>query len=141
MDYKELKRKLEKRSDYREAKERNRLSSEIARMVMDARLKKGITQEELANLIGTKQPSIARIEHGEILPNLSYLEKIAKALGTKLIAPKFEMFNKKVQTKSDSQTSAREVIVVNTFYPHPATWRYGGQTVDRQLTWQKNNNN
>lgn len=67
------------------------LAYDIAEMVIDARLKKGITQNKLARLVGTAQPGIARLESGNSLPSLPSLLKIAKALNTKLIAPKFEM--------------------------------------------------
>ena len=45
------------------------------------RMKLGITQAQLAEMVGTKQPSIARLENGEGSPSLSFLEKVAKALG------------------------------------------------------------
>jgi transcriptional regulator with XRE-family HTH domain len=46
------------------------------------RMKLGLTQTQLAEMVGTKQPSIARLENGEGSPSLSFLEKVAKALGT-----------------------------------------------------------
>ena len=49
-----------------------------------ARLKKGITQKELADKIGTKQSAIARLESGSINPSLGLLEKIASVMGYKL---------------------------------------------------------
>lgn len=62
---------------------------EVANLIFEARMHAGMTQEELANAIGTHQPAIARIEKGQSLPSLSFLQKIAKALKTYLIAPKF----------------------------------------------------
>lgn len=53
---------------------------QIARL----RLKLGITQAQLAEMVGTKQPSIARLENGETSPSLSFLEKVAQALGVKV---------------------------------------------------------
>jgi len=61
----------------------------VANLITEARIYSGYTQSELAKKIGTKQPSIARIERGTSLPSLSFLQKIAKALNTYLIAPKF----------------------------------------------------
>jgi len=49
-----------------------------------ARLKKGITQKELAIQMGTTQSSIARLEGGDINPSLGFLEKIASVMGYKL---------------------------------------------------------
>ena len=49
---------------------------QIARL----RIKLGLTQNQLAEMVGTKQPSIARLENGESSPSLSFLEKVAEAL-------------------------------------------------------------
>lgn len=46
------------------------------------RLDKNISQTELANLIGTKQPAIARMESGEVAQvSLDFLIRIALTLG------------------------------------------------------------
>jgi len=52
------------------------LGYQIARL----RLLRGMTQAELADKVGTRQPSIARLENGNSMPSLSFLERIAKAL-------------------------------------------------------------
>lgn len=49
-----------------------------------ARIKKGVTQKELAERVGTTQSSIARLEGGNINPSLDFLQKIAQVLGRKL---------------------------------------------------------
>jgi predicted transcriptional regulator len=38
----------------------------------------------LADLVGTKQSSIARLERGTTPPNLSFLSKVAAALGARV---------------------------------------------------------
>ncbi len=48
------------------------------------RIKLGLTQAQLAERIGTKQPSIARLESGEASPSISFLEKVAEALGAEV---------------------------------------------------------
>jgi len=48
------------------------------------RLLRGLTQTQLAEMIGTWQPSIARLENGTSAPSLSFLTKIADALGAKI---------------------------------------------------------
>ena len=53
---------------------------QIARL----RIMRGLTQAQLAELVGTKQPSIARLEAGETLPSLSFLEKVAAALNARI---------------------------------------------------------
>ena len=48
------------------------------------RMLRGLTQAQLAEMIGTRQPSIARLENGTSAPSLSFLSKIAEALGAKI---------------------------------------------------------
>jgi ribosome-binding protein aMBF1 (putative translation factor) len=56
----------------------------VIEAVMSARLKKGISQKELAKRVGTKQSSIARFESGSYNPTLSFVQKLANAVGTKI---------------------------------------------------------
>lgn len=56
----------------------------FARFLQKVRQSKNVTQEELAEKIGTSQTWIAYIETGRNKPNLKMLEKIAKALGVKV---------------------------------------------------------
>jgi len=48
------------------------------------RIQRGLTQTQLAEMIGTRQPSIARLENGSTLPSISFLNKIATALDAKI---------------------------------------------------------
>ena len=48
------------------------------------RMLRGLTQAQLADMVGTRQPSIARLENGSSTPSLSFLSKIAEALGAKI---------------------------------------------------------
>jgi transcriptional regulator with XRE-family HTH domain len=48
------------------------------------RIQQGLTQAQLAEMVGTRQPSIARLENGTSVPNLSFLDRIAKALDTRI---------------------------------------------------------
>ena len=48
------------------------------------RLIRGLSQAQLAEMVGTRQPSIARLENGTSTPSLSFLTKIAEALGAKI---------------------------------------------------------
>ena len=40
-----------------------------------------MSQVQLAALAGTKQPNIAQLESGKVVPRLDFLEKVARALG------------------------------------------------------------
>lgn len=56
----------------------------LASAVIGARAKAGLTQEELAERMGTTQPVIARLEGGRVKPSTRTLERLAKATGTRL---------------------------------------------------------
>lgn len=45
------------------------------------RIRRGLTQQQLAERVGTTQSSIARLEHGKTKPTLETLARIAVALG------------------------------------------------------------
>ncbi len=60
------------------------LEFSIIEQVIRKRLKKGLTQKQLADKIGTKQSAIARLEGGNTNPSVAFLEKVSKALGSKL---------------------------------------------------------
>jgi transcriptional regulator with XRE-family HTH domain len=49
------------------------------------RILRGLTQEQLAAKVGTKQPSIARLESGRSVPNLDFLCRVAAALGARVL--------------------------------------------------------
>src|SRR6266850_2170677 len=52
---------------------------QLARKVKGLREKKKMSQVQLAVLAGTKQPNIARLESGKVVPRLDFLEKVARA--------------------------------------------------------------
>ena len=61
------------------------LNVRVARMIFDARTAAGLTQKQLARLINTKQPVIARLEDADYEGHsLSMLQRIAEALGHRL---------------------------------------------------------
>ena len=58
---------------------------DIAFQIYDLRKKAGLTQKQLAELVGTKQSNIARIENADYTGyTLKTLEKVTKALKAKL---------------------------------------------------------
>lgn len=56
----------------------------VAKIIIDARRAKGMTQQELADVIGVKQSDIARVESGWHTVRIDRLEKIAHALGIQI---------------------------------------------------------
>ncbi|MCB9805832.1 helix-turn-helix transcriptional regulator [Candidatus Nomurabacteria bacterium] len=57
---------------------------EVVKTIIKYRLKKGWSQTELAEAIGTRQPVISRLERGEGNPSLKTLDSIARALDLRL---------------------------------------------------------
>jgi ribosome-binding protein aMBF1 (putative translation factor) len=57
------------------------LNEEIA----SARRRMGLTQAELARRIGTTQASIARLERDGAMPRMRTLQRLAEALGARLV--------------------------------------------------------
>lgn len=56
------------------------LELEAGYQIARLRILRGLTQAQLAEMVGTRQPSIARLENGSSVPSLSFLERIAEAL-------------------------------------------------------------
>ncbi|WP_370327227.1 helix-turn-helix domain-containing protein [Euzebya sp.] len=65
---------------YEKAGRAIRLAGEI-RALREAR---GLSQQQLAEMVGTTQSAIARLEGGHVSPNLKTLDRIADALGVEL---------------------------------------------------------
>ena len=62
-----------------------RAGAEVAQLIHDARTRAGLTQRELAELIGTSQPTIARLEDADYEGHsLGMLRRIAAALHLRL---------------------------------------------------------
>lgn len=60
------------------------LQSDVADMIRNLRIEKDLTQEQLAEITGIKQSSIARLEAGRHLPGLAFLYKITSSLNKKI---------------------------------------------------------
>lgn len=82
--WEDYEKKLMKRKGFRSMVEKNEQKYQLVRSLIAARLKKKLSQKELARRIGTKQPVISRLENMQSYPTLSLLERISKALGAKL---------------------------------------------------------
>lgn len=52
----------------------------LGNKIRSYRLEKGYNQTEFANIIGKDQPSVNRLENGNINPGYLYLHQIAKGL-------------------------------------------------------------
>jgi ribosome-binding protein aMBF1 (putative translation factor) len=66
--------------------EAERVNAEVARMIYDLRTEAGLTQAELAGLVGTTQSVISRLEDSDYEgQSLSMLTRIANALKRKVV--------------------------------------------------------
>jgi transcriptional regulator with XRE-family HTH domain len=62
-----------------------RVNLEVAQMIYDARTKAGMSQREVAELVGSRQSVIARLEDADYEGHsLSMLQRIGNALGQRL---------------------------------------------------------
>lgn len=57
----------------------------LMRAMAEARVRAGLTQAQLAQRMGTKQPVIARLEAGRRSPNVKTLRRLATATGSRLV--------------------------------------------------------
>ena len=65
--------------------EEETLNARVAQLIYDQRTAAGLTQKQLAELIGSQQPVIARLEEADYEGHsLSMLSRIARALRCKL---------------------------------------------------------
>ena len=84
MDWKTHKKQLLRDPQVRKALKENELEFQIAKSVIQARIKRGLTQKQLARRLNTKQSVISRVETVKTTPSLSFLKRLSKALNTSL---------------------------------------------------------
>lgn len=70
--------------EYKASYEAQSPEFEIASAIISARTQANLTQEELAELMSTKQSLIARLESGEQNTTIKTLNRIAQATNTRL---------------------------------------------------------
>lgn len=56
----------------------------IARQLREVRKAEGMTQQHLAELVGTKKSNISRFESGKYNPSVEFLMKLADGLGKEI---------------------------------------------------------
>jgi ribosome-binding protein aMBF1 (putative translation factor) len=81
---KDLHRKWMKDPEYRKAHDALAPEFALAHALIDARVKAGLTQEQLAKRMDTTQSVIARLESGRARPSTQTLERLAAATRTRL---------------------------------------------------------
>lgn len=56
----------------------------LARQMIDARVRAGLTQKEVAERMKTTQSAVARLESGKGAPSIKTLKRFAEATGSRL---------------------------------------------------------
>ena len=82
MDLKTLKAKLHAANPNLAFEIKDDIAFQVGRQIERIRVSRGMTQVELAAILGTKQSAISRLERGAALPSLSTLKRIANLFGT-----------------------------------------------------------
>lgn len=80
-----LKKRLLADADVRAEYEAQAPEFELARELIAARARAGLTQEQLADKMQTTQSTIARMESGRSLPSLRTLARYAEATGSRAV--------------------------------------------------------
>ena len=81
--FEKLKADLMKDSGFSREYEKLQPEFELASAIIGARIKRKISQEELAKIVGTGQAVISRLEGMNAKPSLSLIHRLADALGLK----------------------------------------------------------
>ncbi len=84
MNWDDYKKKLMKDPKFVKEWERTRVEREVAMALIRARIKRKMTQKQLARRMKTKQSVISRVENAQTRPTLSFLQRLADALGGRL---------------------------------------------------------
>ena len=85
-----------------------RVNLEVAQMIYDARTRTGLSQSELAALIGSRQPVIARLEDADYEGHsLTMLQRIAAALEQRLELRFVPQAARRISTRRKLQTTIR----------------------------------
>lgn len=84
MDWKTHRKQLLKDPKVRKALKETELEYQIARNIIKARIDNGLTQQQLAKKLKTKQSVISRVENAKTIPSLSFLKRLAEAFNTSL---------------------------------------------------------
>lgn len=81
-----LRRRFKETPGFQEAYDEAKLNRKIGDIIYDAREEAGLSQTQLAKMIGTQQSVISRLEDADYEGHsLAMLQRIAKALGKTLI--------------------------------------------------------
>ena len=84
MKWSRAKESILKNDEVQKELKMNEAEYKIIEEIIMARREKNLTQKGLAELIGTRQSNISRLESGNYNPSIEFLQKIAAAMDKKL---------------------------------------------------------
>jgi DNA-binding XRE family transcriptional regulator len=82
--FEEVHSRLMKDEEFKTEYEKLKPRYELIAQIIDARNRLDITQEELAQRVGTQKSNISRFESGSYNPSLDFVIKIARSLGKEI---------------------------------------------------------
>jgi len=84
LDWNDFEKQLATKPGFTDAVKETELEYQVARAIVEARVKKGMTQVDLAKAMKTKQSVISRAENAKTIPTLSFLKRLAYVLDASL---------------------------------------------------------
>lgn len=84
MDFNQYKIERLKDEKFKKAYDALAPEYEIKSQLIKARIENDYTQEKLAEIIGTSQSRLSKLEKGTLNPSLNFLKKVADGLGYNL---------------------------------------------------------
>lgn len=84
IDFKTMHKEAMKDPAFRKAYDALEPKYALIHAILDARIKRGITQAEIAKRAGTTQSAIARFESGVANPTLDFMQRVSAAVGARL---------------------------------------------------------
>jgi transcriptional regulator with XRE-family HTH domain len=93
--------------EFTEAYAAARLRYELGKVVRERREELGWSQTELGRRSGMRQPAIARFEAGGTVPTIPLLERLAEALGLRLVVQMAPVADSEVTSDSDERHQRR----------------------------------
>jgi len=79
--FEEIHSRLIKDEEFKAEYEKLKPRYDLIAQIIDTRSQLNITQEELAQRVGTQKSNISRFESGSYNPSLDFVTKVAKSLG------------------------------------------------------------
>lgn len=79
-----LNERIENDDQFKKIWQEDAIKREVVKLIIETRIKEGLTQKQLAERLETSQSSIARLESGKGNPTLNFLIKLGNVLKKKL---------------------------------------------------------